>query len=271
MQTGFVGAGRMGRPMLQRLIRAGHAVTAHHRSAEQAPSLLEDGAKVSQSLAEVAAGAEAVFVNVLTDAQVRAVCLEDGLVAAMEPGSLLVIHTTSSPATAELVSAAGAEKDVAVIDSPVSGGPHSIAAGAITLFVGADAATFARVRPILAAYGDPILNVGTTGAGQKVKLLNNAVFSANIGVLATAARLADGLGMDESVLMNAIQHASGDSRALAGVAARGSVGEFAASVQQFLGKDVEVVREILGELGHDLGPLEPLYAETAHRAGAHQP
>ncbi len=67
--------------------------------------------------------------------------------------------------------------------------------------------------------------------------------------------------------MRAIQHASGDSRALAGVASRGSVGEFASGVQQFLVKDIEVVREILAELGHDLGPLEPLYAETAHRAG----
>jgi 3-hydroxyisobutyrate dehydrogenase-like beta-hydroxyacid dehydrogenase len=265
MQIGFVGAGRMGRPMLQRLIGAGHTVTAHYLFDEQAPPLIADGATVSRSLAEVAAGAGAVFANVLTDAQVRAVCLEDGLLTAMEPGSLLVIHTTSSPATAELIAAAGAARDISVIDSPVSGGPHNIAAGAITLFVGADEVTFARVRPLLEAYGDPILNVGPTGSGQKVKLLNNAVFSANIGVLATAARLADELRLDEGALMSAIRHASGDSRALAGVAARGSVGEFAASVQQFLGKDVEVVREILGQLGHDLGPLEALYAETAKR------
>jgi 3-hydroxyisobutyrate dehydrogenase-like beta-hydroxyacid dehydrogenase len=266
MRIGFVGAGRMGRPMLQRLIGAGHTVTAHYLFDEQAPPLIGDGARVSRSLAEVAAGAGAVFVNVLTDAQVRAVCLDDGLLAAMGAGSLLVIHTTSSPVTAELIAAAGAPRGIPVIDAPVSGGPHSIAAGAITLFVGADEATFARARPLLAAYGDPILNVGPTGSGQKVKLLNNAVFSANIGVLATVARLAEGLKLDESVLMSAIRQASGDSRALAGVAARGSVGEFAAGVQQFLGKDVEVVRQILDELGHDLGPLEALYAETAKRS-----
>ena len=97
--------------------------------------------------------------------------------AAMAPGAVLVIHTTGSPRTAETIAARGID----VVDAPVSGGPHDIAAGHVTLFVGGDDDAVARVKPVLSAYGDPILHVGRTGAGQLVKLVNNTLFAAQIG------------------------------------------------------------------------------------------
>jgi 3-hydroxyisobutyrate dehydrogenase-like beta-hydroxyacid dehydrogenase len=189
------------------------------------------------------------------------VCLDGDLLAAMPAGAALVLHTTGSPNTVRDIVARAARRDIAVIDAPISGGPHDVVAGAVTLFVGGDAAAVARVRPALAAYGEPILHVGATGAGQRVKLVNNAVFAANIGLLAAAVRLADDLGVAESALLAALTHGSAASRALAGAAARESVSGFAASVREFLAKDVTVVREVAAELGGRLGVLDDAIAE----------
>ena len=121
-----------------------------------------------------------------TDEQVAQVCLAGVLVAAMPPGAALVVHTTGSPRTAQAIAAHSPGIDV--LDAPVSGGPHDIAAGSVTLFVGGPDDAVARVRPVLAAYGDPILHVGPLGAGQAVKLINNALFAAQIGLLARGRR-----------------------------------------------------------------------------------
>ncbi len=75
-----------------------------------------------------------------------------------------------------------------VIDAPVSGGPQEIAAGRVTLFVGGSDDAVTRVTPLLSAYGDPIFHVGPTGSGQKVKLINNAMFAAQIGLVKRGRR-----------------------------------------------------------------------------------
>jgi len=143
-----------------------------------------------------------------------------------------------------------------VIDCPVSGGPHDVSAGAITLLAGGAAEHVERAAPVLKAYGDPILHVGPLGAGQAVKLVNNAVFAASIGLLAEAVRLGDQLGLDEANLLNALPHGSAASRALDSAARAGSVACFAAAVEEFLSKDIAVVRATAASLGADLGVLD---------------
>ena len=136
----------------------------------------------------------------------RQVCLDDGLLATMSPGSALVVHTTGSPRTVETIAVRATPHDVDVVDAPVSGGPHNAAAGALTLFVGGAENAVARVRPVLSCYGDPILHVGPLGAGQKVKLVNNALFAAHIGSLSGAVELGARLGVPESTLLSALPH-----------------------------------------------------------------
>ena len=109
----------------------------------------------------------------------------------MPPGSALVVHTTASPKTIDAL-AAGAD-GVDVIDAAVSGGPHDVAAGRLTLFVGGADDAVARVQPVLGCYGDPVLHVGPTGRGQRVKLVNNALFAGQIGLLAEATGWASAL------------------------------------------------------------------------------
>lgn len=256
MRVGFVGAGRMGRPMVARLLAAGHEVTVLGRSPEARAALAADGARPAAEASAVAEQADVVCVCVFSDEQVREIALDGGLADAMPPGAILVIHTTGSPRTAQAIAAAGARRGVAVIDAPVSGGPHDIAAGHITLLVGGDGADVERARPVLSAYGDPILHTGPLGAGQAVKLVNNAVFAANIGLVAQAVRLGEQLGVPEEGLLAALPHGSAASRGLQVAAGRGSVATSARMLAEFLGKDVKVVREVAAELGATLGVLD---------------
>lgn len=248
MDVGFVGAGRMGRPMAEQLVRAGHRVRVHARSPEAARALAGEGAEVVTELGEAARGAEAVLVCVYSDIQVREACLDGPLIGALSPGAVLVVHTTGSPRTAQAL----AERGVAVVDAPVSGGPHDVTAGRLTVLAGGAANVVERVRPALSAYADPLLHVGPLGAGQRVKLLNNLLFAAQVGLLEEVARLGRRLGVAEDVLFAALSQASAASRALAGVVAKGSVERFAAGAGPFLRKDLALA----GQLGDELGGLE---------------
>lgn len=248
---GVVGAGRMGRPMLRRLAEAGHDVRVLGRTPEVRRALAGEPAHVVARPAEVAEGADVVLVCVHHDDQVREVCLDGGLLSALPAGAVVVVHTTGSPHTVEAVAARGTD----VVDAPVSGGPHDVAAGRVTLFVGGADDTVARILPVLRCYADPVLHVGPLGAGQGVKLINNTVFAARIGLLSHAVRLGRHLGLAESDLLDALTHGSAASRALAGVVRRGSVAEFARSTSEFLGKDLDVVKAVADELGADLGVL----------------
>jgi 3-hydroxyisobutyrate dehydrogenase-like beta-hydroxyacid dehydrogenase len=111
---------------------------------------------------------------------------------------------------------------------------------------------------VLAAYGDPILHLGRLGAGQWVKLINNTLFAAQLGMLREAVTLGARVGVDESGLLAAIGHGSGASRVTGLVAARGSVQAFVDAVGEFIGKDIDVVRAVAAETGGSLGLLDPL-------------
>jgi 2-hydroxy-3-oxopropionate reductase len=249
--------------MVTRLVAAGHDVRVVGRSDEKRSAIAQLGADAVAEIAAVSDGADAVVVCVFTDEQVRQVCLADGLVAGMAAGSTLVLHTTGSPSTVESIAERAAPHDVEVVDAPVSGGPHNAAAGALTLFVGGADDAVARVRPALSCYGDPILHVGPLGAGQKVKLVNNALFAAHIGLLSSVAELGARLGVPESALLAALPHGSAASRVLDIVAAGGSVGSFIETAGEFVGKDIAVIRGIAAELGSSLGVLDDVIDAAA--------
>ena len=246
----------MGAPMVARLAGAGHQVRSLGRTDEKRAALAELGATGVDDLASAAEGADVVVICVFTDDQVRAIAGE--LIAAMPAGSVLVLHTTGSPDTATALAEQAAAGGVAVLDAPVSGGPHDIAAGAVTVFVGGDPDALDRARPVLASYADPILHAGGVGAGQKMKLVNNTLFAAQIGLVSEAVRLGDRLGLTEPALLAALPQGSGASKAMGNIARAGSTGAFIAAVGEFIGKDVAVVRGTVAELGTDLGRLDPL-------------
>lgn len=251
-RVGFVGAGRMGAPMVARLVQAGHDVRAFGRTPEKCCAIERLGARPAIRPAAVADGADVVIVCVFTDDEVRQVCVDGELACVLPPHAVLVVHTTSSPRTVEAIAA----RDIAVVDAPVSGGPHDIAAGRATLFVGGHDDAVDRARPVLSAYGDPILHVGPAGAGQLVKLINNALFAAQIGLVNEGVRLGGLLGVDEGALLEALTHGSAASQVLGHIASAGSAADFTDAVGDFITKDIEMVRDTVAELGGDLGALD---------------
>ena len=260
----MIGSGRMGRPIVDRLMTAGHEVTLHTRRPETRAIALKAGASWADTIEETVRGADAVVVVVLTDEQVRSVCLgPDGALAAMPAGATLVQHTTSDPETARLLFEAGAECGVGVLDAALSGGPHDIAAGRLTLWVGGDEAQLEQTRPLLEAYASPILFVGPAGNGQRVKLVNNALFVAQVGLAVDAVRVAGSLGIAENVILTALQHGSGASRALGVVARGGSVDSVAVRLADLMSKDVAVVREVARSTGADLGIIGTVLSSDA--------
>jgi 3-hydroxyisobutyrate dehydrogenase-like beta-hydroxyacid dehydrogenase len=248
--------------MVTRLVAAGHDVAVLGRGPEKRSAIAQLGARAVGDAAEACAQADAVVVCVFTDEQVQQICLDDNLPATMRRGSALLVHTTGSPHTVEAIAARADPHGVDVVDAPVSGGPHNVAAGALTLFVGGTDDAVARVRPVLGCYGDPILHVGPLGAGQKVKLVNNALFAAQIGLLSGAVELGARLGVAESTLLNALTHGSAASRVLDIVAAGGAVATFIDTAGEFIGKDIAAVRGIAAALGSDLGVLDDVIRAT---------
>ena len=264
MKIGFIGPGRMGRPMLDRLIAAGHDVTVLVRRPQARAAAEADGLTWAGTVAATVRDADAVFVVVLTDELVRSVCLgRDGAIAAMKAGAALVQHTTCDPATVELLAGAGADRGIRVLDAALSGGPHDIAAGRLTLWVGGDEAFLEEMRPLLETYASPVMFVGPAGHGQRVKLVNNALFVAQVGLAIDAVRLASSLGIAEQAILAAVQHGSGASRALSIVASGGSVDAVADRLADLMLKDVTMVREVARSAGADLGIIGTVLSSDA--------
>jgi 3-hydroxyisobutyrate dehydrogenase-like beta-hydroxyacid dehydrogenase len=250
--------------MLDRLVAAGHDVTVLVRDPQARAAARADGLTCADRVSATVRAADAVFVVVLTDEQVRSVCLgPDGAIVAMAPGATLVQHTTSDPATAELLVEAGAEREVGVLDAALSGGPPDIATGGLTLWVGGDETLLEKMRPVLETYASPIMFVGPAGNGQRVKLVNNALFVAQAGLAIDAVRLAGSLGIEEKTILAAVQHGSGASRALGIVARAGSVDAVADRLADLMRKDVSVVREVARSAGADLGIIGTVLSSDA--------
>jgi 3-hydroxyisobutyrate dehydrogenase-like beta-hydroxyacid dehydrogenase len=252
----FVGAGQMGLPMVQRLVAAGHAVTVYARRAEVRAACADVGAAAGDSLAGALPGAEVIVVCLYADAQVRELALgPGGLVAEAEPGALVVLHTTGSPATARDLAREGEARGVRVVDAPVSGSADDIRGGHVTVLLGGAPGDVERARSVVSAYGDPVVALGPLGSAQLVKLLNNALFAAQLQLAGEVERIAGDLGVDVSQAAAAIQRSSGASYAMGLVASVGSAETIAELGGHFLHKDVATARAVAGESGIDLGVL----------------
>jgi 3-hydroxyisobutyrate dehydrogenase-like beta-hydroxyacid dehydrogenase len=242
----------MGRPMVDRLVAAGHEVTAFVRKAEVAAELVAAGVQVSTSVAGVADGADIVAVCLFSDEQVSQVLTAE-VVNALPEGSYLVNHVTGSPTLAEELATRLAGR-AHYVDAPMSGTAADIAAGKLTLLIGATAADFEAVQPVLAAYSDPIVHVGGVGDGQRIKLLNNLLFTTHLRIALEAATLAETIGITPVQVARVLRTCSGNSYALA-LLEHLDAATISQSARPYLAKDVAVVREVAAGLGVDLGLL----------------
>lgn len=211
MHIGFLGLGNMGGPMARNLLKAGHQVSVFDLSAAAVSALVEAGAQEATSPAAVAqAGVDAVITMLPAAAHVRQVYTgEDGLLANLPAGVLLIDSSTIDPMTAREVAAAAAKNGNPMLDAPVSGGTVGAAAGTLTFMVGGSPEHFELAKPILAAMGKNIVHCGDTGNGQVAKVANNMLLGISMIGVAEAMALGVSLGMDAKVLAGIINTSSG--------------------------------------------------------------
>lgn len=250
-RIGFVGAGRMGLPMVERLAAAGHDLVVYARRAESAAVLGRLGVRSTGELAEVAAGADVLLVCVFSDEQLADIA--GPLAAALPDGAVLASHVTGRASV--LRSLAGRFPAIEVVDAPVSGAPDDVRAGRLTVLLGGPADARARAAGVVRAYADPVIETGELGTALAVKLVNNFLFAANTQVLAEAVWLGEQLGVAPGEMLSALNHMSGGSQVSRRAAAGADLASFAARIGPFMKKDVAVCLEQAAEQGVDPGLL----------------
>ena len=184
-RIGFIGLGIMGVPMVANLLQAGYGVTVWNRSAGGINACSEMGAAAGASPRAVAEAAD-ILITIVTDSpDVQQVLIDhpDAAIHGLAPGSVVIDMSTISPVVTREIAARLAERGVAMLDAPVSGGDSGAKAGTLSIMIGGEAEVLDRCRPVLEAMGQTITHCGPNGAGQTVKLCNQvAIAGALLGV-----------------------------------------------------------------------------------------
>lgn len=206
----FIGLGNMGSPMAQNLLKAGHELVVFDLSEKAMQTLTDAGAQAAESAKECVQGAETIISMLPASRHVEGLYLgEDGLLASIAAGSLVIECSTIAPEAARKVAAAARDAGVRMIDAPVSGGTGGAVAGTLTFIVGGDAADLDAARPLLEKMGRNIFHAGESGAGQVAKICNNMLLGILMAGTSEALSLGVANGLDPKVLSDIIAKSSG--------------------------------------------------------------
>ncbi|UMB70466.1 NAD(P)-dependent oxidoreductase [Mycobacterium paraterrae] len=246
MDVGFIGLGSQGAPMARRIVEAGFPTTLWARRAVSLEPFADTAASVAESPAELAAASDLVCLCVVGDADVVDVVTGDsGVLAGLKPGGVIAVHSTVHPATCRELAEKADAQGVSVIDAPVSGGAPAAAEGKLLVMVGGEDEVVERCRPVFASYADPIVHLGALGSGQTTKLLNNLLFTANLGTAATMLALGEALGVRPGRLTEVISRGSGNSFALNVLGGdTAGLARLAAMAGSLLQKDVRLIADV---------------------------
>jgi len=209
MKTGFIGVGNIGAPIAGQLLAAGHALTVHDLRRAAAEPLLAAGAIWADSPAALAAEAEVVATCLPGPAEMEAVCLvPHGIVAALKPGALYIDHTTNAPALVRRVHAILAQRQVAMLDAPVSGGMEGARTRDLLVMAGGEPDAFERARPLLDTIAKRVIHTGGSGTGSIAKIMHNsASFTLDL-VMAECWTAAVKAGVDPAMIVEVFNEAA---------------------------------------------------------------
>lgn len=257
--VGFVGLGQIGAPMATRLLAwPGGLVVCDLRPEATAP-LAEQGAVVADGIAAVGAACDVVEVMVLDDAQVRSVVGE--LLTTARPGTVIAVHSTIRAETAEELAAVAAERDVAVLDVPVSGGFMGAADGTLAAMVGGEREAYERAKPVFACWASLVVHMGPVGAGTRTKLARNLMHFVAYTAAGEAQRLAEAAGLDLGKLARVVRHSDAVTGGPGAIMVRTTTAPMAEDdgLHEIFGhtrtlgeKDLTLALELAGSLGLDL-------------------
>lgn len=212
-ELGFVGVGRMGGPMSERLLEAGYSLTIFDTDATQVDALVKKGAKKASSAAEVASAADIVLMSLPTPDIVRTVALGDKGVARGNRVRTLIDLSTTGPGVSNIVAKELTQRNISWVDSPVSGGVKGAAAGTLAVMVSCPKPVFEEIEPILKIFGKIFFTGEKPGLAQIAKLANNLMAAAALVITSEAVAMGVKGGLDAKVLIDIINASSGRNSA----------------------------------------------------------
>lgn len=241
----------MGRGMVTNLLRAGFPVQVWNRTAERMAPFVAQGATTAASPAELAAQCDIIFICVSDTPDVQAVVLgENGVLAGVRPGALVVDHSTISPQATKEIAAELATKGTFMLDAPISGGSEGAAKGTLSIMIGGAADQVERARPYLSAMGKTITHVGEQGAGQAVKLVNQILVVGTMLSMGEALLFAEAAGLDLEKTLAAVSGGAAGSWTLSNRGPQVAAGDwrpgFTIDLQQ---KDLRLVLQAADQMG----------------------
>lgn len=212
-KVAFIGLGVMGYPMAGYLSKAGHQTRVYNRTFAKAEKWQSEyQGVVCQTPKEAAQGCDMVFVCVGNDDDVRSVVYgEDGILAGLKPGAVLVDHTTTSANLAEELAVEAQKVGVAFIDAPVSGGQAGAENGVLTIMCGGEQQVFERVAPVMDVYAKQSTLLGEHGQGQRCKMVNQICIAGVLQGLSEALILAEKSGLDIAQVVDTLKFGAAGS------------------------------------------------------------
>ena len=265
--VGFIGLGQIGTPMARHLTdRPGGLVVCDTREEAVRP-LVRAGAKAVATPREMAAAVTLVSVMVRDDEQVREVVAgPTGLLSGARPGTIVAIHSTIQPSTAEELDVLAEPYGVEVVDAPVSGGAIGAGAGSLAVMIGGTPTAFQRCREPFATFADLIEHLGPVGAGTRAKLARNLLHFTAFTAASEAQRLAEACGLDLPTLARVVRHSDAETGGVASIMFRATTAQLdpadplhplLAHARDLGEKDLTLALQLADELGLDL-PLARL-------------
>jgi len=211
----------MGAGMATNLLKAGFPLAVWNRTAAKAQPLAAQGARIADSPADAAKGAQVILAMVADDQVSRAVWLgENGALAAAEKGAVLIESSTLSPAWVAELAHTASEHGLHLVDAPVTGSRVQAEGGQLSFIVGGDDAAVAIARPVLEPMAKEVIHLGPVGSGAKLKLINNFLAAVQIASLAEGLTWIERSGLDREKALTFLKSAAPGSPLVAGISAR---------------------------------------------------
>lgn len=251
LTVGYIGLGRMGKPMAHNILEAGFPLVVHNRSQQAVKEMTIQGARSAGSPAEVAAQVDVVFTNLPDSPDVEQVVMgPGGIIEGAHSGLIFVDNSSIKPATSRYIAEKLSEKGVQCLDAPVSGGDIGAQQGTLTIMVGGPQEALEKVMPILQALGKTVTHIGGPGTGQIAKAANQIMAAAQMVAMGELIILAQKAGADPGKVIQAIRGGAAQCWTLDTKSPRLLVGNrqpgFRASLQA---KDLAIILETARQYG----------------------